>query len=181
MRGWRESAIVPTSRRQEIHMTHAIPLQRSLAWPQVLLGGLLIAAGDIAFAISIWFKWDLTGLQRVFQSIAVGVLGRASFEGGVDSALLGAVLHVFIATMFVVTAVLVGRRVPRILQQPQAWGPAYGVLLYVIMNFVVMPLSRVGATPSFSRPWPIVLSILVHMVFGTIALLFARRALRAAD
>lgn len=154
--------------------------QPSPAWPQVLLGGLVIAAGDIAFAISVWFQWNAAGLQRVFQSIAVGVLGRASFEGGVASAWLGAVLHLFMATMFVVAAVLVGRRVPRILQRPHAYGPAYGVLLYVIMNFVVMPLSRVGATPSFSRPWPIVLSILAHMVFGTIALLFARRALRAA-
>lgn len=157
-------------------IAHAHP---SPAWPQVLLGGLLIAAGDIAFAITVWFQWNAAGLQRVFQSIAVGVLGRASFEGGAASAWLGAALHLFMATMFVVAAVLVGRRVPRILQRPYAYGPAYGVLLYVIMNFVVMPLSRVGATPSFSRPWPIVLSILAHMVFGTIALLFARRALRA--
>lgn len=159
-------------------MSDSITAQRTPAWPQILLGGFVIAAGDIAFAISVWFQWNLAGLQRVFQSIAVGVLGRASFQGGVDSALLGAALHLFIATMFVVAATVVGRRVPRILQRPLAYGPAYGVLLYLIMNFVVMPLSRVGATPSFSRPWPIVLSILAHIVFGTIALLYARRALR---
>lgn len=159
-------------------MSDSITAQRTRAWPQILLGGFVIAAGDIAFAISVWFQWDLAGLQRVFQSIAVGVLGRESFQGGVASALLGAALHLFIATMFVVAANLVGRRLPRILQQPLAYGPAYGVLLYLIMNFVVMPLSRVGATPSFTRPWPIVLSILAHIVFGTIALLYARRALR---
>jgi hypothetical protein len=159
-------------------MSDRITMQSPPAWSQVLLGGLIIAAGDIAFAISVWFKWDFVGLQRVFQSIAVGVLGRASFQGGVNSALLGAALHLFIATMFVVAATVVGRRVPRILQRPHAYGPAYGVLLYLVMNFVVMPLSRVGATPSFSRPWPIVLSVLAHIVFGTIALLYARRALR---
>ncbi|HEX7769396.1 MAG TPA: hypothetical protein VF422_05130 [Dokdonella sp.] len=162
-------------------MAASIPSPRRAAARPILLGGLLIAAGDIAFAISMWFQWDLAGLQRVFQSIAMGVLGRASFEGGLPSALLGAVLHVFIATMFVVAAVLVGRRVPRILQSPYALGPAYGVLLYAVMNFVVMPLSRVGATPSFSRPWPIALSIVAHMVFGVVALVFARRALRADD
>lgn len=159
-------------------MSQVIASRRPLAWPPILFGGAVIAAGDIAFAISVWFSWNLAGLQRVFQSIAVGVLGRASFDGGAGSAILGAALHLFIATMFVVAATLFGRRVPRILREPHAWGPAYGVLLYVIMNFVVMPLSRVGATPSFSRPWPIVLSILAHMVFGTIALVFARRALR---
>ena len=71
-------------------MAAIAPAHPSPAWSQVLLGGLVIAAGDIAFAISVWFKWDLAGLQRVFQSIAVGVLGRASFQGGVQSALLGA-------------------------------------------------------------------------------------------
>lgn len=36
----------------------------SPTWPHVLLGGLVIAAGDIAFAISIWFKWDLMAIGR---------------------------------------------------------------------------------------------------------------------
>jgi hypothetical protein len=180
MRPCPESAILAETLPQESVMPATLTLAHPPAWPHVVLGGILIAAGDIVFAISMWFTWNLPGLQRVFQSIAAGVLGRASFENGVGSAVLGAVLHLFIATMFVVAAVLVGRRVPRLLQRAHAWGPAYGVLLYVVMNFVVMPLSRIGTTPSFSRPWPIVASILVHMVFGVIALLFARRALRVA-
>src|SRR5688572_30030751 len=158
MRQCPESAIFADTLQQESSMPGTFSPAHPPAWSQVVFGGLVIAAGDIVFAISMWFTWNLPGLQRVFQSIAAGVLGRASFEGGVGSAVLGAVLHLFIATMFVVAAVLVGRRVPRVLQRAHAWGPAYGVLLYVVMNFVVMPLSRIGATPSFSRPWPIVAS-----------------------
>ena len=152
--------------------------RHSFTWPPIFSGGLAIAVGDIAFAISVWFDWNLAGLQRVFQSIAVGVLGRESFAGGWGTALLGAALHLFIATMFVLAAVFAGARRPRVVRHPLAWGPMYGVVLYVVMNFIVMPLSRVGATPSFSRPWPIVLSILAHMVFGVVALWFARRSLR---
>jgi hypothetical protein len=154
--------------------------QRPIDWFQVFLGGLLIAAGDIAFATTVWFSWGVAGITRVFQSIAVGVLGKASLEGGVPAALLGAVLHVFMATMFVVACTLVARRAPVLLRKPFVYGPPYGVLLYIIMNFVVMPLSRVGASPSFKHLDTIAMSVVAHMVFGTICMLFARRALRYA-
>jgi hypothetical protein len=155
-------------------------MPRPIDWFQVFLGGLLIAAGDIAFAITVWFSWDAAGFIRVFQTIAVGVLGKASLEGGVPAAMLGAVLHVFMATMFVVACTLVARRVPALLRKPFMYGPPYGVLLYIIMNFVVMPLSRVGASPSFKHLDTIAMSVVAHMLFGTICMLFARRALRHA-
>ncbi|HZX77006.1 hypothetical protein [Lysobacter sp.] len=147
-------------------------------WSQVLLGGLLVAIGDIVFATTLWFSWDAPGLQRVFQTIAVGVLGQTSFDGGVPTAVLGAVLHVFMATMFVVVYTLAARRQPNLLARPVALGLAYGVVLYVVMNFVVMPLSRVGRSPSFDHPDWIFYSVLAHMLFGVVCVLFARRALR---
>lgn len=151
---------------------------RRIDWSQVLLGGLIVAIGDIVFATTLWFSWDAPGLQRVFQTIAVGVLGPASFDGGVSTAVLGAVLHVFMATMFVVVYTLAARRRPNLLARPVALGLAYGVMLYVVMNFVVMPLSRVGRSPSFDHPDWIFYSVLAHMLFGVVCVLFARRALR---
>lgn len=148
-----------------------------IEWMQVLWGGLLIAIADIVFATTFWFSWNASGLMRVFQSIAVGVLGQASFRGGVATALLGAMLHLFMATSFVVAYTLVGSRWRALLMRPFVYGPLYGVLMYVIMNFVVMPLSRVGRTPSLAHPDWIVLSVLAHMVFGVVCVVFARRAL----
>lgn len=155
-------------------------LQSPPDWLQVFWGGLLIAIGDIAFAITVWFSWNAAGLTRVFQSIAVGVLGKSSFDGGVSTAALGAGLHLLMATMFVLAYTLVGQRIPKLLHKPFVYGPLYGVLMYVIMNFVVMPLSRVGASPSFKHLDWIGMSIVAHMVFGTICVLFARRALRSS-
>ena len=153
-------------------------LQHSIYWLQVFWGGLLIALGDMSFAIAVWFGWNQTGFVRVFQSIAVGVLGKASYDGGVPTAILGATLHLFMATVFVVIYTLVARRAPAILRKPFILGPAYGVVIYLVMNFVVMPLSRVAASPTFKHPDWIVYSVLAHMVFGLIAVIFARRALR---
>jgi hypothetical protein len=152
--------------------------QRTIDWPQVFIGGFLIALGDIIFATTLWFQWDAAGLTRVFQSIAYGVLGKASFDGGVGSAALGAGLHLFMATCFVVAYTLVARRVPTLLDKLFVYGPMYGVLMYIIMNFIVMPLSRVGRSPSFAHMDWITYSVIAHMVFGMICVFFARRALR---
>lgn len=150
----------------------------AIAWPPILTGGLLVALGDFAFATTLWFSWDAPGLQRVFQTIAMGVLGPASFEGGVRAAVLGAVLHLLMATAFVLIYALVARRRPALLSRPLMLGVPYGVVLYVAMNFVVMPLSRVGRSPSFAHPDWIAWSVLAHMVFGVVCVWFARRALR---
>ena len=154
-----------------------IDVQR-IAWRQILLGGLIVALGDFIFATTLWFGWTLPGFIRLFQTIAVGVLGQASYDGGAAAAWLGAGLHLFMATMFVVVYVFAGRRVPSLLEKPFAYGAAYGVVLYVVMNFVVMPLSRVDASPSFEHPDWIFYSAIAHMLFGVICVLFARRALR---
>jgi len=154
----------------------SITIRPSPAWAQVCLGGLLIAAGDAIFATFVWFSWTVPGLIRLFQTIAVGVLGKASYEGGVAAAVLGAGLHLFMATTFVAVYALVSRRLPELLRRPFVHGPVYGVLLYVVMNFVVMPLSRVDAHPTLAHVDWIVLSILAHMGFGVICAVFARRA-----
>ncbi|HEY0502164.1 MAG TPA: hypothetical protein VGD42_01610 [Lysobacter sp.] len=157
----------------------AVTAERGVLWSQVLLGGLLVAIGDIVFATTLWFSWDAAGIERVFQTIAVGVLGKASYDGGTSSAVLGAVLHVLMATAFVVVYTLAARTRPGLLRRPVALGLAYGVVLYVAMNFVVMPLSRVGRSPSFAHPDWIFYSVLAHMLFGVVCVWFARRALRA--
>jgi hypothetical protein len=149
-----------------------------IAWPQVALGGLLIALGDAAFATTYWFSWSVAGVTRMFQSIAVGVLGKASYDGGAAAAALGAALHLVMATMFVAAYALVARRRPALLGKPLAYGIAYGVLMYLIMNFVVMPLSRVGRAPSLEHPERLVWVVLAHLMFGVVCVLFARRALR---
>jgi len=148
-----------------------------IRWRPVLLGGLVVACGDVLLAMSIWFPWTAAGIERLFQTIAVGVLGKASFDGGLASALLGALLHLAMATTFVVIYTLAGRRWPALLQHQVRNGVLYGLLLYVGMNFVVMPLSRVGRSPSFEHPDWIGFSVLGHFVFGMVCVLAAQRAL----
>jgi hypothetical protein len=150
----------------------------SIDWKQAVYGGLLIAACDALFAIAVWFEWTAKGLTQMFQSIAVGVLGKASYEGGAATAWLGAGLHVAMAIAFVLICIALGLRFRLLVEKPVVAGLLYGVGLYVAMNFVVMPLSRVGASPSFEHLDTMTLSVLAHMLFGVMCTVFARRARR---
>jgi hypothetical protein len=79
-------------------------------WVYVLTGGLVAGTFDITYACTFW--WLKRGVlpTRVFQSVASGLLGDASFTGGWRTALLGLVLHYFIATSMAVTYYLFARR-----------------------------------------------------------------------
>jgi hypothetical protein len=149
-------------------------------WRNVLDGGLLIALGDMAFATTVWFSWTPHGVASMFRTIAAGLLGPASAHGGMPAAFLGLVAHVTMASSFVLVYTLLAMRIPGLLRRPVAYGAPYGVGLYVVMNFVVMPLSRIGQSPSFAHPDWIAMSVLAHMLFGVTCVVFARRALLAS-
>ena len=153
---------------------------RTRALRFVVAGGLLAGALDITYACLFWAIKAGVPAQRIFQSVAAGLLGKDSFTGGWPTAILGLALHFFIATTMSVTYFLVARRVPTLGVRPVPFGAAYGLLLYVIMNYVVVPLSNAPHGGTKDPLW-VGLSIVVHMVLiGIPIALFTRRALRDA-
>lgn len=145
------------------------------AW--LLAGGVALGTLDIVFAIAFWAGKGV-GAIRIFQSIASGLLGRASYDGGAATAWLGAGLHYFIATLMVVVYFLAARRWAGLVRRPVSLGLPYGLVLYGTMNFVVLPLSAAGMPTFDNVPW-VASSIVMHMVFGVICVVFARKALAA--
>jgi hypothetical protein len=147
----------------------------------VLAGGLVAGTLDITYACLFWaIKADLPA-RRIFQSVAAGLLGKASFEGGTATAALGLGLHYFIACSMAVAYYLVARQWSALLERPIVMGAAYGLLLYGIMNFIVVPLSRAGGGGAKDPLW-VGLSIVVHMfLIGVPIALFVGAALGKAD
>ena len=144
----------------------------------VLLGGLVAGSFDITYACTFWYLKRGVLPSRVFQSVASGLLGDASFTGGWRTAALGLALHYFIATSMAVTYYLFARRWSDLWEKPLVYGPMYGVLLYGIMNYIVVPLS--AANPGSRNLLWVLLSIAVHaFLIGTPCALFARRAMQA--
>jgi hypothetical protein len=143
----------------------------------VLTGGLVAGTLDILYACIFWAVRAGVPAERILQSVAAGLLGGASFAGGSGTAALGLALHFFIAITMALAYYLMARRWARLQQHPWLYGAGYGVLLYAVMNYVVVPLS--AAAPGSRDPVWITLSIAVHALFiGIPCALFARLALR---
>jgi len=140
----------------------------------IVIGGLVVGTLDAVFATTFWGLRDVPAI-RIFHSIAAGLLGKASFEGGIATAWLGAGLHYFIATMMVLAYYLVAKRYRVLSQWPIAYGLAYGLFLYVFMQYVVVPLSA-AMQGKLHLDW-VASSIVMHAVLGVICVWFARRAL----
>lgn len=150
--------------------------RRDSPWPPVIAGGLLAGALDILYACLFWAVKADVAPSRIFQSVAAGLLGEASFEGGATTAALGLALHFFIACSMAVTYYLVARRWPLLVRRPVLLGMTYGLLLYVVMNHVVVPLSAAGAG-SRDPTW-IALTVVAHGVLvGLPIAWFASRAI----
>ena len=142
----------------------------------MVLGGCIAGGLDIAYACVFWAIKAGVPATRIFQSVATGVMGKAAFQGGIATAALGLALHFFIAIAMSSAYYLVARRVPILVRHPYAMGAAYGLILYAVMRFVVVPLSAAGGGGSKDTLW-VALSILVHMALVGIPIaLAARRA-----
>ena len=80
--------------------------------------------------------------QRVFQGVASGLLGPSSFERGWRTGILGLVFHFAIAFIISTIYVFTALRLAFLLQHALLAGALYGIAVFLVMNFIVLPLSR---------------------------------------
>jgi len=115
------------------------------------------------------------GVKRVFQYIASGVLGPASFQGGWATASLGVVLHFVVATGAAATYYLLSRRLRVLVRRPVLCGPIFGLGVFAFMRYVVIPLSAVPK-PRPLVGWGLVNQLIAHTIFVglSIGLIVAR-------
>jgi uncharacterized membrane protein YagU involved in acid resistance len=73
------------------------------------------------------------------QGIAAGLLGTKSYEGGMATAGLGLAVHFFIAFVVVSIFYLASRKIPVLTKQPFVSGVCYGIGVYVVMYWIVLP------------------------------------------
>ena len=107
----------------------------------VAIGALVVAALDMLDCVVVYGLLRGVTATQCFQGVASGLLGRASFQGGWSTVLLGGVVHLFNATVIVTVYALASRRIPLLTRRPVLSAVLYGCLVFVVMNFIVVPLS----------------------------------------
>ena len=149
---------------------------RSRPVAAIVCAGLTIGTLDITSAMLCWGLTKGVPPIRILQSVASGWLGRtAAFEGGMRSALLGLVSHYFIAFTIATVYYLASRRLPFLVRHAVPCGLVYGFLAWVVMNYIVVPLSAIHAVPAMSLAGFISGPIGHPFLVGLPAALFTRK------
>jgi hypothetical protein len=119
------------------------------AFLAILWGGLACGILDITQA---FVAWGFRGVKpvRILQSISSGLLGPKAYQGGAATAVLGGALHFLIAFTAAAVYVLASRKLTFLTQRPVLWGMVYGQLVFLFMNYVVLPLSAIHRTPPYT-------------------------------
>lgn len=129
----------------------------------ILMGTIIVGVLDALDAVVVFGLRSGSTPARIFRGIAAGVLGPTARTGGAGTAALGVALHFTVAFGIVTTYVAATRLVPALNRRPWLFGPLYGVVAFLVMNFVVVPLSAIGAPPRFDA-FGVANGLLIHMI-----------------
>ena len=142
------------------------------AFRAILTAGLVVGVLDISSAFVIWWQRGV-GACHGLQGIAAGLLGANSFDGGLVTAGLGLALHFFVALVVVSVFYLASRRIEFLTIHPVVSGVLYGIGVYTVMYWFVLPT----AFPTFRhRMWNELLAVAIHIsLIGLPCALIVRR------
>jgi uncharacterized membrane protein YagU involved in acid resistance len=103
----------------------------------------LLIAGTLDIADALIF-YGLRGVPAagLLRFIAGCLIGASALHGGLATAALGLIIHYAITLFWSALFLVAATRVTFLTRHAIASGLVYGGLIYVVMNFVVLPLTR---------------------------------------
>lgn len=143
----------------------------------VLAGGLLAGVLDLLFAVS-FAAHGGAAPSRVFQTIASGILGNAAFSGGGGVAVFGVACHFGLSFLWAALFAVVAWRCPVVTRRPFLTGVVFGIIVFVCMRLIVLPVSAYPRPVTF-QALATVLDLLSHiLLFAIPIVLIVGRACR---
>lgn len=138
----------------------------------ILLGGLVAGTIDIGAASLI----SMLSPVFILHVVASGLIGReAAFAGGLQTAALGMLLQWAMSLIIAAVYVMASGFLPVLRRRWVTFGLLYGVGIYIVMNFAVVPLSALHAWPHLTVR-SVGLNGLAMLLFGLIVAYFAQRS-----
>jgi hypothetical protein len=136
-------------------------MDTSRALRAIFWAGLTCGVMDISAAFITWGVKHVSPF-RVLRGIAAGLLGPKSFQGGASTAALGLAIHFFIAFSAATVFYLASRKLIFMTQQPILSGIAYGVAVYLVMYWIVIPHNAAHRLPLTISAH--IVAIVTHMI-----------------
>jgi hypothetical protein len=129
-----------------------------------VIGGLI--TGTLHLIVQSWFVYGLLEKNpfiSVLQYVASGAIGNAAFAGGLATAVLGLILDFIMTTIMAGVFVLSVDRILLLRQHIIPGSILYGIGVFIVMNFIVLPLSAAPALPA-PPMWLFIEMILEHIL-----------------
>jgi hypothetical protein len=136
-------------------------------WKAVLLTTLVAGTLDIIAAHIHWTVRAGSWPTKMFYGIASGAIGREkAYNSGSIILLLGVFIHYFISFSFTLFYYLLYPAISRVSANKYINGILYAVFVWLMMNFIVLPLTAIPRTPFvFDLNKAIGIAVLI-VVFG---------------
>jgi uncharacterized membrane protein YagU involved in acid resistance len=146
----------------------------------IIAGGLVAGAADITYACVHYNLVYGTPPERIFQSVAAGLIGKdVATAGAWGTAALGLGAHMAIALIMAAAFVGVSMFVPLVRKLWSITGPLYGLGLMFLMNFIIVPMSAVGGPAQLPQGELLYGAIFAHTILvGLPIAWFAARVTR---
>jgi hypothetical protein len=141
----------------------------------ILLTGLLAGVLDGAAAVIVYLIRGGRTPARIFNFIASGVYGPAAMSGGTPMVFAGIAFHMVIAMGWTVVFFFAARQFEGLRRHAVAAAVGYGIFVWIMMNKVVLPLSRVQMGPGATWTSIIVGALVLVVCIGFPVSLGARR------
>jgi uncharacterized membrane protein YagU involved in acid resistance len=136
----------------------------------ILLGGIVAGTIDIGAACLISGR----SLTFILHTIAGGLLAKRAYSGGTETALLGLLLQEVMGIIIAAIYVIAAGALAVLRRRWLLMGLAYGVVIFLVMNYVVLPLSAWQVVPHFTTQ-KFLENMAAMLLFGLIVAYFARR------
>ena len=143
---------------------------RTIAWATLVAGTL-----DIVLAVILSLSRGRSPIDML-RFVASGPFPAAT-QWGTSGALLGLATHFTLMAIMATIFVIAAGRLPALTAKPVQWGVIYGLITYVVMNLIVVPLRFPAAWPP--KPIGIATQLFAHIVLVGIPIaLIAARTMR---
>jgi hypothetical protein len=128
-------------------MSTATPIQQQPPKPSftiaLLLTSLLAGTLDVIGATTSYLLHGNKNPAKIWRYVASGAFGTPALTGGTDMVIYGLLFHYFIAFMCTLVFFLSYTRMPALPRcDKYITGIIYALLVWVVTNLVILPLSR---------------------------------------
>lgn len=134
-------------------------------WKTVVMAGLLVGSLDIISALTHFYLKTGKDPLIVLKYISSAVLGKSAYSGDTTTmAVLGLLLHFLIAFIWTILFFTIYPKLKLLSWNRIVTGILYGIFIWIVMNRLVVPMSKASVGPFDLKQATIAVLILIGAI-----------------